>query len=1051
MKIHDLHIDGFGHFFDRDFGPFDRPVTVFHGPNEAGKTTLLEFIRRILFGFPDGRSRRNLYLPLSGGRHGGSITIESDDGEIVTVRRVSGTGGGQVTLTGGAGNPIPRTELSRLLGSHSRKTFEMIFGFTLDELHDDSLLSDDSVNSQIYSAGMGATRLPDALKMLDDQKRDLFLSGGSKHAIHTTAERLDEVESDLREVVNNAAEYGRQSTRLEIIERDLNALRERRLSVGSELRHHQNLERAWDVWNDFVSAQRRLEDLRDIADFPSNGVNRLDTLNARAYDARKEMDSVVEQVRNLKESAALPIEHQSILDQLDAVRDLQRRRAAFDQSVKDVPERQAELGAMRVRLKDTLSDLGPDWDAARLTKFDLSIVVREEVSAHADCLRTAREDVSRAEYALAPSETALQEASQAAERAQSDLDDAPEPAFDDAGLRERRAALRRARNILDDHARAETRVEDLRAQIDDEPTSESTPTTGSLARMFAAALVVLGIGMIVIGAILGDSATFLGGVAGLLLVVVAVYMFVRAGLAPQPAASPVADGVHRRIAEAEQQLADLRAQFRQESAALSIDLLDADSLIAAEESLDTEGTRLTECDRMIAALRDAGDLLRQRTSHRDESVASLESACSALESAQNDWKQWLTERSLLDSFSPENIEELRRLIDLGRTHHRNVTDMERRIAAIRTDIEEFLDILTPLSVGHGFELLPDDHPRAAAVADDLIELHQQVSDQSRAKADAQNDLRAAHNGLKEREQNLKKIQQEIDDLLNAAGAQDADDFHRRAEIHAERQRLKASIDSALDQVQRTSGPGAALDALQAELARSNTDTIADDIRRVEQELAETNERIEAMVSERTTTQNSLNSLRSEEDSSRLRAERHRLREEMQSHAREWAVRTIAQNLLRAAQSKFEQDRQPDVIRHSEKFFQDITGGRYATVFSPLDESEIYVTDSAGAQKQPAQLSRGAREQLFLSLRFGLIREHSQRAERLPVIVDEVLVNFDPRRALEAAHAFIELSKTNQILVFTCHPQIVEWFVSASSERGAQPPEVIEIGEAMPAR
>ena len=126
--------------------------------------------------------------------------------------------------------------------------------------------------------------------------------------------------------------------------------------------------------------------------------------------------------------------------------------------------------------------------------------------------------------------------------------------------------------------------------------------------------------------------------------------------------------------------------------------------------------------------------------------------------------------------------------------------------------------------------------------------------------------------------------------------------------------------------------------------------------------------------------------------------------------------------------------------------EDITEGRYTTVFSPLDESEIYVTDSAGAQKQPAHLSRGAREQLFLSLRFGLIREHGQHAERLPVIVDEVLVNFDPGRALKAAHAFIELSHTNQVLVFTCHPQIVDWFVSAALDRGAQPPEIIEIGE-----
>ena len=71
MRITGLHIDGFGRFADRGFGPLERPVTVFYGPNEAGKSTLLEFIRRILFGFPSGRNRGNEYPPLAGDTAGG--------------------------------------------------------------------------------------------------------------------------------------------------------------------------------------------------------------------------------------------------------------------------------------------------------------------------------------------------------------------------------------------------------------------------------------------------------------------------------------------------------------------------------------------------------------------------------------------------------------------------------------------------------------------------------------------------------------------------------------------------------------------------------------------------------------------------------------------------------------------------------------------------------------------------------------------------------------------------------------------------------------------
>ena len=42
-------------------------MTVFVGPNEAGKSTLLEFVRRVLFGFPRKSGRVNPYPALGGG------------------------------------------------------------------------------------------------------------------------------------------------------------------------------------------------------------------------------------------------------------------------------------------------------------------------------------------------------------------------------------------------------------------------------------------------------------------------------------------------------------------------------------------------------------------------------------------------------------------------------------------------------------------------------------------------------------------------------------------------------------------------------------------------------------------------------------------------------------------------------------------------------------------------------------------------------------------------------------------------------------------------
>ena len=80
-------------------------------------------------------------------------------------------------------------------------------------------------------------------------------------------------------------------------------------------------------------------------------------------------------------------------------------------------------------------------------------------------------------------------------------------------------------------------------------------------------------------------------------------------------------------------------------------------------------------------------------------------------------------------------------------------------------------------------------------------------------------------------------------------------------------------------------------------------------------------------------------------------------------------------------------------------------------------------------------------QLHLALRSGLVREFGERAESLPVVVDEVLVNFDPLRAKQAAESFAALSGTNQVLVFTCHPGTAGLFAAAA---GAQ---VIEVESA----
>ena len=74
MKITDVQIDGFGVWSDLKLNHMSESMSVLYGPNEAGKTTLLHFLRSVLYGYD--AERRSRYLPpVNGGRAGGALEL----------------------------------------------------------------------------------------------------------------------------------------------------------------------------------------------------------------------------------------------------------------------------------------------------------------------------------------------------------------------------------------------------------------------------------------------------------------------------------------------------------------------------------------------------------------------------------------------------------------------------------------------------------------------------------------------------------------------------------------------------------------------------------------------------------------------------------------------------------------------------------------------------------------------------------------------------------------------------------------------------------------
>jgi uncharacterized protein YhaN len=128
----------------------------------------------------------------------------------------------------------------------------------------------------------------------------------------------------------------------------------------------------------------------------------------------------------------------------------------------------------------------------------------------------------------------------------------------------------------------------------------------------------------------------------------------------------------------------------------------------------------------------------------------------------------------------------------------------------------------------------------------------------------------------------------------------------------------------------------------------------------------------------------------------LEAEYEGLRTELDAAVEEWRVTTSARALIEETLREFERNRQPAVLAEAGKVLATVTKGRYTRVLQ--DDDQIVVIDQSGGRKGPGELSRGTVEQLYLCVRLGLAAEFGRRSASLPIIMDDVLVNFDPERA-----------------------------------------------------
>lgn len=164
----------------------------------------------------------------------------------------------------------------------------------------------------------------------------------------------------------------------------------------------------------------------------------------------------------------------------------------------------------------------------------------------------------------------------------------------------------------------------------------------------------------------------------------------------------------------------------------------------------------------------------------------------------------------------------------------------------------------------------------------------------------------------------------------------------------------------------------------------------------------------------------------------LKTERAQIVTRQHESGTELARLLLARRMMVDAIRTWEGESQPEVYARASELMALMTEGAWPGVRTD-EGGSICAVDAVGRAWEPRLLSLGTCQQLYLALRIALLECVEQVGSNLPVLADDILVNFDDDRRLGAVRALAELATKRQVIIFTCHKEVVDLIVSQAED------------------
>jgi uncharacterized protein YhaN len=404
MRFNRLDVLRYGALTDRalEFREGAR-LHVVYGPNEAGKSSALNAISDLLFGFPTSVEQSFLHEPASL-RIGAAISAR--DGATLDFRRRRGRKNTLIAHTQ-AEQALADDALSPFLGSLHRDVFERAFGLNSHRLRQGAaamLRSGGEIGSLLFSAASGLTGLTKLRQSLDAEAESIFAPRRSKDRLfYQVLDRHDEARKAERDNELKSGDWKKLITEAADADGELAALQAARQATKRALDHLRMLKKLEPLLREIDSEQMLLQEFSDLKSLPPSFEDHL----ARALQEQKVAGerlaaAIEEEVRLGDELSAAHVD-EAVYAAADAIVGRYSEKGAYLKAKEDLSRVRGEVEDFDLRLSQLARKLGlaatadelerrqpADAELARVRK--LTEEGRELRRAHADIRKRLEEE-----------------------------------------------------------------------------------------------------------------------------------------------------------------------------------------------------------------------------------------------------------------------------------------------------------------------------------------------------------------------------------------------------------------------------------------------------------------------------------------------------------------------------------------------------------------------------------------------------------------------------------------------------------------------------------